>query len=525
MLRYSPTACAFATCLAFSLLALPGIVAADPVQDAAALIEADVRKVHGTPGRRYEELCGVCHGNAMQGTAQGTPLIGMELRHGDTIADLAASIRNGDPSRGMPAWNDTLAASEIRMLAQLIVERRRGYVDYNYRMDNPLDIPKGTVETHEHAFRLEAFAENIERFTFSIAPLPDGRLLLTEKMRGLRLFEADGRRSMLIAGTPRVYDDAQLAFGVTIGLGWLADIATHPEYAHNGWVYLHYTERCEACNEASRRANAPVSMNKIVRGRIRDDTWVDEEVVWNVGPEFYSVVPDAASGGRLCFDDEANVYFSTGMKGGALGEGVQDLNTPHGKIHRVADDGTIPPTNPYVGRPGAMASIWNYGHRNAQGLEFDVPTGRLWATDHGPRGGDEINLLRPGANYGWPLHSLGMNYEGTPVDYGKQLDIEWNIEDIEQPVVDFTPSLAVSSFVVYRGKQFPNWDGDIILGTLKDSTLYRVRLPDEGPAEVEPLTNRIAPIRDVEVDRDGNILLLLEHESGGAIVRMLPVSH
>ena len=461
----------------------------------------------------------------MQGTAQGTPLIGIELRHGETIADLAASIREGNPPRGMPAWKNTLAASEIRMLAQLIVERRRGYTDHGYRLDNPMEIPEGTIATREHSFRVETFAEIAEPYTFSIAPLPDGRLLLTEKMRGLRLFEADGKRSALIAGTPGVHDDALLVYGVNIGLGWLSEVAIHPDYAENGWIYLHYTERCEACNETSRRDNMPVSMNKVVRGRIRDDTWYDEEVVWSVDLAFYSDIPDSASGGRLCFDDEANVYFSTGTKGGVLGEGIQDLNTPHGKIHRVADDGTIPSTNPYVGQPGAMESIWNYGHRNAQGLEFDAPTGRLWATDHGPRGGDEINLLRPGVNYGWPLHSLGMNYEGTPVDYGKQLGIEWNIEDIEQPAVDFTPSPAVSSFVVYRGKQFPNWDGDFILGTLKDSTLYRVRLRDEGPAEVEPLTKRMAPIRDVEVDRNGNILLLLEHESGSAIVRLLPVSN
>ena len=184
-------------------------------------------------------------------------------------------------------------------------------------------------------------------------------------------------------------------------------------------------------------------MNKLVRGRIREGAWVDQETVWEVPLDFYTSFTDVAAGGRITFDDTGHLYLSVGMKGSSNFDGIQDLSTPYGKVHRIYDDGSIPEDNPFVNREDAFASIYTYGHRSPQGLEFNFDSGQLFGTEHGPRGGDEVNLLLPGLNYGWPLTSLGMDYDGTPVEYGRELGIAFELADIEQPVVDLTPSPAV----------------------------------------------------------------------------------
>jgi glucose/arabinose dehydrogenase len=171
-----------------------------------------------------------------------------------------------------------------------------------------------------------------------------------------------------------------------------------------------------------------------------------------------------------------------------------------------------------------MKSIWTYGHRSPQGLEFNPRTDELWETEMGQRGGDEVNRLAAGNNYGWPLYSRGLKYDGTPVDYGKTLGLELDLEDIEQPVVDLTPSPAVSSFIFYDGRAFPEWRRNMILGTLKATELYRLVLDGDRVLHRETLLAGHGRIRDVEAGADGNIYLLLEHASGGRIVRLVPAS-
>ena len=297
------------------------------------------------------------------------------------------------------------------------------------------------------------------------------------------------------------------------GRGWMLDVALHPEYEKNGWIYLQFGDRCRECD---------TSMNKLIRGRIADGRWVDEEVIWSAAPESYTDTSDMTAGGRICFDGNGHVFLSVGIKGPSDHAGVQDLSLPYGKIYRVQDDGRIPADNPFVNTAGALPSIWSYGHRSPQGLEFDPRTGRLWSTEMGPRGGDEFNLLRPGKNYGWPLTSKGVNYDGTPVAWGKELGITFDLAEIEQPVVDMTPAPAVSSFVLYRGSAFPGWQNDAIVGTLKATELYRFVIEGERVVHRETLLRSLARIRDVEVGPDGYVYLLLEHETGGRIVRLVP---
>jgi glucose/arabinose dehydrogenase len=306
------------------------------------------------------------------------------------------------------------------------------------------------------------------------------------------------------------------------GQGYVLDVALHPDYARNGWIYLSYTERCTDCNSASRASGASVSMVALVRGRIEDGAWVDEEMIWKADAEHYTAMPDMTAGGRIAFDDDGHVFLTIGIKGGSETAGIQDLSMPYGKILRLNDDGSIPDDNPFVGRPNALASIWTYGHRSPQGLEFDARTDRLWGTEMGQRGGDEVNLIERGGNYGWPLVSRGMQYDGRPVAFGPELGIAFDPDDIEQPLVDLTPAPAVSSFVVYDGAAFPEWRGNLLVGSLKATELYRITVDGTNVRKAETLLSGLGRIRDVEADADGRVYLLLEHDSGGRVVRLLP---
>lgn len=470
----------------------------------------------------FQENCAVCHGENLEGAALGSPLIG-ELRHGDTMAEITASISNGYSAAGMPTWQDTLNSAQIRNIALFITETRAN-VDYEtFNYDSPLEIPEGVITTELHNFRLETVVSDLDTQPFSIEPLPDGRLLLTEKKYGVRIIDLDGEKSEYIQGTPAVYDDTNiLVFKQEWGLGWLFDIALHPNYADNGWIYLYFADRCSDCNAMSREEDTPVSMNKLVRGRIEAGNWIDQETIWEADVAYYSDTTDVGAGGRITFGNAGHLYLSVGIKGPSNFEGIQDLSTPYGKIHRIYDDGSIPQDNPFANTEGLYPSIYTYGHRSPQGLEFNFSSGDLWGTEHGPRGGDEVNLLLPGRNYGWPLYSRGMDYDGTPVEYGKDLGIAYELSDIQQPIVDLTPSPAVSSFIISSSEQFPEWEGSYLVGSLKARSLYRFDIQGGRLIARETLLEGVARIRDIEQGDDGSIYLLLEHNSGSRIVRLVP---
>jgi glucose/arabinose dehydrogenase len=463
----------------------------------------------------YDENCSVCHGQNLEGLALGPSLVGRELTYGGSIEEITQSIAQGFPQTGMPGWSEALSDVEIQGLAIWIGEQRASYSMVDFNIDHPLVVPSEPIESERHSFRLETVTNGLHPLPFSIAPLPDGRILAVEKTQGLRIVSADGTLSELIEGTPPVHDD-----GITLppqwlvnGVGWMLEVAIHPDYEKNGWVYLHFGDRCRDCD---------TSMNKLVRARIEDGRWVDQVTIWEAAPETYTGGSDMGRGGRICFDGQGHVFLSVGMMGNSNHRGPQNLALPFGKIHRVHDDGRIPADNPYVGVPDALESTWTHGHRSPQGLEFNHRTGKLWGTEMGPRGGDELNLLLPGRNYGWPLTSKGINYDGSPVDYGKQLGIEFDLEDIEQPVVDLTPAPAISSFVFYEGSAFPAWQGNALIGTLKATELYRMVFDGDRVVHRETLLTGLARIRDIEVGPDGAVYLLLEHASGGRIVRMVP---
>jgi len=492
------------------------------IQAPAAFAQAEAYSGVTASMELFKENCAVCHGENLEGAPQGTPLRG-ELSHGDSMADIIASTSNGYEASGMPTWRGIFTTAQIRNIAMYILETRANvdYVTSNFEM--PLSIPDGAIESELHNFRLETVVDDLEPLPYSIESLPDGRLLLTEKTKGVRIVVPDGEKSRFVRGIPQSYDDIyrlDTRLDIERGMGWLLDIVLHPNYEENGWIYLGFTDRCSDCNAASRESGRPVSMNKLVRGKIEDGEWIEQETIWEADREHYNGASDVAAGGRVAFDDAGHVYFTVGLKGG--NRGVQDLSMPWGKIHRVNDDGSIPEDNPFADRDDVYRSIYTYGHRSPQGLEFDLEDGELWGTEHGPRGGDEVNRLLPGRNYGWPLYSLGMDYDGTPVEYGKDLGITFELSDIEQPVVDLTPSPAVSSFIITTSEQFPEWKGDFLVGSLKARSLFRIEIENNRLVHRETLFAGMGRIRDIEQGYNGDIFLLLEHGSGGRIVRLVP---
>ena len=472
--------------------------------------------------KKFSENCAACHGEDLRGAPLGPALVGRDLTYGDSVEEIAAGIASGSPTAGMPAWSETMTESEIWNLALYVAEQRQGTTILDKRADIPLVVPDGVIESKQHAFRLETVATGLDPMPFSIAPMPDGRILLAERMRGLRIISSDGTKSDYIEGTPAVYDDSGIFLGQVQGLGWMLDVVLHPDYEKNGWIYLHHTDRCSDCNAMSRKGGQAVSMNRIVRGRIKDGKWIDEEIIWQADKETYTNTSDLASGGRLTFDDKGYVYFGVAMKDVLDFMGIQDLSKPYGKIHRVHDDGRIPADNPFVDTPDAMGSIWTLGHRSVQGLEFDSQTGDLWNTEMGPRGGDELNRLVKGGNYGWPVYTTGVNYDGRPVNVAKKLGLELAEEDAEFPVVDWTPAIAISSFVFYTSPDFPKWQGNIIAGTLRATDLLRMEVVDNEVVHTEVLLEDLARFRDVELGPNGELYLLLENAAGSQVIRMVP---
>ena len=463
----------------------------------------------------FAEYCATCHGPSLEGTDRGPALVDVELQNGDSTPALLRSIGGGYPERGMPGFGDALSPEQIKGLALYVSEQRQGFSPTSRSWTSRL--PDGPQRARDHGFRVELVTE-LDHRPYSIAPLPDGRLLVSEIVRGLSIVDAQGRQGPLLAGTPRVWDPILSLDNRYVMMGVVLDVALHPDYAENGWIYLSHTDRCQLdCGSV-----IPRSMVRVVRGRIRDGRWVDQEIVWSVDPDLYTVVPDNVSAGRLAFDHAGYVYVSIGGK--ATYDWVQWLDKPTGKIHRVHDDGRLPKDNPFEPRDevSTAQTVWSYGHRTPQGLATHPESGEIWGTEMGPRGGDEVNRIVRGGNYGWPMFTNGLDYDGEPVTIGEDLGLDLALEDTLLPVVDFTPAPALSSFEFYRGAAFPAWRNDLIVGSLRARTLYRLRIEDDRLVDQEKLLTDLARIRDVEIGADGFIYLLLEHGERGSIVRLVP---
>jgi glucose/arabinose dehydrogenase len=445
-------------------------------------------------GKIYAELCASCHGQNLQGGTAPSMLDDTWIHGAGDDTSLTKSIRDGHPELGMPAFRETLSDAEIRGLVIFMREQRAGFD--RPRSSGP--APAGVLKTQDHSFKVEIVADKLST-PWSLAFLPENKILVTEKPGRLRVIENGQLLSDPIRNTPAVRDSGQ---------GGLMEVALHPDYATNGWIYLAYSDPAED----SRGRN--VSLTVIVRGKIRDGAWVDEQTIWKAPLEFYRPGGGVHYGCRIAFDQDNYLFFSHGERG--RGEDAQDITKPNGKIHRIQDDGRIPADNPFVNEPGAFKSIWTYGNRNPQGLAFDPATGVLWETEHGPRGGDETNIIRRGRNYGWNTITYGMNYDGTPITDKTAM------EGMEQPVLYWTPSIAVCGIDFYTGDAFPKWKGHLLVSSLAKEELRLLRIDGEKVTSQETLVANLGRLRDVGAGPDGNVYLVVN--SPDRVVRLVPAN-
>ena len=349
-------------------------------------------------------------------------------------------------------------------------------------------------ESEEHAFRVVEVASGLDH-PWGLAFLPDGRMLVTERAGRLRTVTAEGRLDPEpVAGVPRVHASGQ---------GGLLDVALHPDFPENGWVYLSYA--------AGRWGRAGT---EVARGRLRGHRLEDVEVLFRALPKSGG---GRHFGSRLRFAPDGHLFVTLGDRGDR--HRAQDPGDHAGSIIRLRDDGSIPPDNPFTGTGGARPEIYTVGNRNVQGLAFHPGTGTLFAHEHGPRGGDEVNVVRPGVNYGWPVISYGREYgSGDPVGEGTHRD------GMAQPILQWTPSIAPSGLTVYDGDRFPGWRGNLFVGALRFRLLARLVLDDELAVHEERLLeDRYGRIRDVRTGPDGLLYLLTDAPAPlGALLRLEP---
>ena len=441
----------------------------------------------GAAAKLAKDVCSACHGDGLAG-GRAQSLIDDKWIYGGTDADIAASIRDGRPGTLMQPFKGALSEKEIRSLVVLIRELAEKAKVEGGPKPPPID---SLFKSERRSFKLELVADDLDT-PWGVAFLPDGRILVTERPGRMRILTPGKPLPEPIRGTPRPWVQQD---------GGFLDVALHPDYAKNGWIYLGY----------SVQGGGQSSMTTIVRGRIKDGAWVDQEFIYKPPAEFFGDANEHY-GTRLVFDRAGHLFYSIGDRGRM--RDAQSLASPSGKVHRVMEDGSVPKDNPFVGRAGADPTIWSYGNRNPQGLAFHPVTGELWESEHGPRGGDELNDIRPGLNYGWPLVTFGINYDGTPISDKTEM------EGMESPVVQWTPSLAVCGIAFYTGDRFPEWKNNLFLGGLVSQQLRRIVIDGHKVVEQEVLFRKLGRVRSVVNGPDGYLYVALNNP--GRIVKLVP---
>jgi glucose/arabinose dehydrogenase len=340
-------------------------------------------------------------------------------------------------------------------------------------------------------FAVKTVAEGLDH-PWGVAFLPDGGLLLTERAGRLRIIRNGKLDPTPVTGAPPPYVESQ---------GGYFDVVLHPRFAENNWVYLTFSH-------GTAQANA----TRVIRGTFDGKSLSDVKVIFTASP---SKDTPNHFGGRMVFLPDGTIALTVG-DGFNYREKAQVLSSDLGKIVRLNDDGAIPADNPFVGQTGKRPEIWSYGHRNQQGLTFDVGSGRLYEHEHGPRGGDEINIVEKGKNYGWPAITHGVDYSGALVSPYKELP------GMEQPILIWTPSIAPSGLAIYAGDKFPGWQGDIFAGSLAFKHLRRVDMENgKAVGQEELLKDLNARIRDVRVSPDGYIYVTTD-DAKGKLLKLEP---
>ena len=351
------------------------------------------------------------------------------------------------------------------------------------------DWDADTVQTSFLSYKVELFSDGYV-IPWGMSFLPDGDLLVSDISGKIYRVNRNGEKKAMISGVPKVFYKGQ---------GGMLDVEVHPEFEKNNLVYFSFSDLV-----------GNTSFTAIVRAKLIEDQLINLETIYKADEINYSK-SNYHFGSRIVLDNQY-LYFSIGDRGER--EDAQDLNLPNGKIHRLFLNGDVPLDNPFMNNSGEKSSIWCYGNRNPQGLTIGK-NGTLWELEHGPKGGDELNIIKKGNNYGWPIITYGINYNGTIIsDYT-------HMDGMEQPVWHWTPSIAVCGMKIYERDKFYQWNGNILVTSLKFEYLERVIIENNKRISSEIIYKPGSRVRDVEVGPNGNIYVALEDP--GRIVKLLPV--
>jgi glucose/arabinose dehydrogenase len=360
---------------------------------------------------------------------------------------------------------------------------------------------QATNRSTHHDYRVVTVADQLIQ-PWSIAFIPGGDMLITERPGRLRIVRNGKLLPQPVDGIPKVFHSSQ---------GGLLEVMPHPDFAANRLLYISYSK--PGATDAEART-------ALIRGRFENDRLTDVK-------ELFQAVASGRNhfSGKIAFDGKGYLFLSAGDRqvppeGNLEAHPAQDLTNHHGKIIRLHDDGRVPTDNPFVSRAGAKPEIWSYGHRNVQGLAFHPETGDLWANEHGPQGGDELNRIQPGRNYGWPVIGFGVNYTtGSAIHAGTMR------QGMEQPVRVWVPSIGISGMLFYTGDRFPQWKGNLFVGGMAGQQLSRLTLSGQRITNEEELVQQMGRIRDIRQGPDGLIYLVTDDRDGKPtpVLRLEPV--
>jgi len=432
---------------------------------------------------QYQNYCAGCHGDRLE---RFTHKPWMDEEGTETAFN---SIKNGIEDIGMPSFKNTFSDREIGLLAAYV---KKGVPEDKSSLKAAVTADK-VIRSEVQNFVVDTVVTGL-KVPWGLAFLPNGDLLISERSGTIHLF-SKGKLSAPIEGLPPV-----MAFGQ----GGLLDLALHPDYEKNGWIYLSYS----ALNTDSSKR---VGNTAILRFKLNGNKLTDQQVIFKGSPD-----TDRGHhfGCKLEFDGEGHLFFGVGDRGQHF-DFAQKLDNSNGKIHRIHDDGSIPGDNPFLNTPGAQPSIYSYGHRNPQGNSIHPVTGELWVSEHGPKGGDELNLVKPGLNFGWPVISYGINYDGSILTEFTEK------EGLEQPLFYWTPSIAPCGQTFVKGDRYKNWKNNLLIGSLRFMYVERMVINRHSVMHREKLLEGIGRVRNIVVGPDGLIYVAIENP--GKIIRLVPV--
>lgn len=433
----------------------------------------------------YSTYCASCHGEKM------VAFTDREWKHGKSDSALLASITHGYPDAGMPAFDTVLSDQDKKDLVAYIQSGISNAGKYNFE-----DKPTSNVfQTDSLAIRLDTAFSGFGDIPWCIAFLPGNELLVTE--RSGKLFRVKSDKSFVsISGLPAVLAEGQ---------GGLFDVILDPSFATNNTLYLSYAKAIQT--DSGMAATTAVAKAILEGNRLKNVQQIFEAKPYWLTKHHY--------GGRLDFTKEGFLLITVGDRGKEF-VNPQSLQSGAGKIHRIKTDGTIPSDNPFVQQTGAVTSVFSYGHRNPQGLAVHPLTGDIWSNEHGPRGGDEINISQKGKNYGWPVITYGINYDGTVLAKSAVK------EGMEQPILYWVPSIGPSGMAFLNNDVYKKWKNVVFVGSLRFRYLNVCYLDGDKVVKEEPILKNIGRVRDVRIAPDGYIYVAVE--SPGYVYKLVPVN-